>query len=96
LLLAADTFATAPAAEPEWCKLWEPFLQNTNEQGIWPADRTIMLRGTSKRVKKVVDKMRLPAVVRLSRSFLDARNGTKRAKLHFVLRQLEAMTVRVW
>ena len=93
LLLAADAFAAAPAAEPEWCKLWEPFLQNTNEQGIWPADRTIMLRRTSKRVKEVVDKMRLPAVVRLSRSFWDdARNGTDKAKLEFVLRQLAAMT----
>jgi hypothetical protein len=94
LLLAADAFAAAPAAEPEWCKLWEPFLQNTNEQGIWPACRTIMLGRTSKRVKKVVDKMRLPAVVRLSRSFRDARNGTKRAKLQFVFMQLAAITAR--
>jgi hypothetical protein len=38
-----------------------------------------MLRRTSKRVKEVVDKMRLPAVVRLSRSFWDAtRNGTEK------------------
>jgi hypothetical protein len=35
----------------------------------WPSCRTIMLRRTSKRVNKAVDKMRLPAVVRLSRSF---------------------------
>ena len=34
----------------------------------WAAGRTIMLRKTSKRVKEVVDKMRLPAVIRLSRS----------------------------
>jgi Leucine-rich repeat (LRR) protein len=95
LLLAADAFDAAPAAEPDWCTLWEPILQNTNEQGIWPADRTIMLRRTSKRVKEVVDKMRLPAVVRLRRSFWDdARNGTEKAKLEFVLRQLAAMTVR--
>jgi Ran GTPase-activating protein (RanGAP) involved in mRNA processing and transport len=54
-----------------------------------------MLRRTSKRVKEVVDKMRLPAVVRLSRSFWDdTHNGTKEAKLQFVLRQLAAMTVR--
>ena len=54
-----------------------------------------MLRRTSKRVKEAVDKMRLPAVVRLSRSFWgDARNGTKEAKLEFVLRQLAAMTAR--
>ena len=54
-----------------------------------------MLRRTSKRVKEVVDKMRLPAVVRLSRSFWDdARNGTDKAKLEFVLRQLAAMAAR--
>jgi hypothetical protein len=54
-----------------------------------------MLRRTSKRVKEVVDKIRLPAVVRLSRSFWDdARNGMQKAKLEFVLRQLAAMTAR--
>jgi hypothetical protein len=50
---------------------------------------------TSKRVKEVVDKMRLPAVVRLSRSFWDAaRNGTGKDKRQFVLRQLTFMTAR--
>jgi len=54
-----------------------------------------MLRMTSKRVKEVVDKMRLLAVVRLSRSFWgDARNGTAAKKRHFVLRQLAAMTAQ--
>ena len=53
-----------------------------------------MLRRTSKRVKEVVDKMCLPAVVRLSKSFSDdARNGTATAKRQFVLSQLEVMTV---
>ncbi len=52
-----------------------------------------MLRRTSKRVKEVVDKMRLPAVVRLSRSFWnDARNSTTAEKLQFVMRQLTLMT----
>ena len=52
-----------------------------------------MLRRTSKRVKEVVDKMRLPAVVRLSRSFWnDARNGTAAKKLESVMRQLPLMT----
>jgi hypothetical protein len=54
-----------------------------------------MLRRTSKRVKEVVDKMRLPAVVRLSRSFWDdARNGTEQSKRQFVLRQLTGMSAR--
>jgi hypothetical protein len=84
LLLAADAFAAALGAVPaeDWCR-------------TWAACRTIMLRRTSKRVKEAVDKMRLPAVVRLSRSFwYDARNGTNRAKLEFVLRELAAMTRR--
>jgi hypothetical protein len=52
LLLAADAFAAALGAVPaeDWCR-------------TWGAGRTIMLRRTSKRVKEVVDKMRLPAVV---------------------------------
>jgi hypothetical protein len=66
-LLAADLFAAVLGAIPaeDWGR-------------TWAAGRTIMLRRTSKRVKEVVDKMRLPAVVRLSRSFWDdARDGTK-------------------
>jgi hypothetical protein len=84
LLLAADAFVAALGAVPaeDWCR-------------TWAAGRTIMLRRTSKRVKEVVDKMRLPAVVRLSRSFWDdARNGTGEAKLEFVFRQLAALTAR--
>jgi Ran GTPase-activating protein (RanGAP) involved in mRNA processing and transport len=79
LLLAADApFAAALEAIPaeDWGR-------------TWAAGRTIMLRRTSKRVKEVVDKMRLPAVVRLSRSFWDdARNGTADEKLQLVMRQL--------
>jgi hypothetical protein len=85
LLLAADAFAAALGAVPaeDWCR-------------TWAAGRTIMLRRTSKRVEEVVDKMRLPAVVRLSRSFWDdTRNGWKGPKLHFVLRQLAAMVARL-
>jgi hypothetical protein len=86
LLLAADApFATALEAIPaeDWCR-------------TWAAGRTIMLRMTSKRVKEVVDKIRLPAVVRLSRSFWDdARNGTAAEKLHMVMRQLVVVDSRV-
>ncbi len=83
-LLAADAFVAALGAVPaeDWCR-------------TWAADRTIMLTRTSKKVKEAVDKMRLPAVVRLSRSFWDdASNGTKEAKLEFVLRKLAAITAR--
>ena len=83
MLLAADApFAAALEAIPaeDWCR-------------TWTAGRTIMLRRTSKKVKEVVDKMRLPAVVRLSRSFWDdARNGTAAEKLQFVMRQLALMS----
>jgi hypothetical protein len=83
-LIAADYFAAALGALPpdDWSR-------------TWAAVRTIMLRRTSKRVKEVVDKMRLPAVVRLSRSFWDAaRNGTYQDKRQFVLRQLTFMSAR--
>jgi len=75
-------FVAALGAVPaeDWCR-------------TWAAGRTIMMRRTSKRVKEAVDKMHLPAVVRLSRSFwCDARNGTGEAKLEFVFMKLEAMT----
>jgi hypothetical protein len=57
-LLAAGAFTAALAGVPaeDWCR-------------TWPADTTIMLRETSKTAKQTVDKMRLPADVRLSRSF---------------------------
>ena len=59
------------------------------------AVRTIMLRRTSKRLKEVVDKMCLSAVVRLSRSFWDdVRNDTADEKIKFVKRQLVVVTVR--
>jgi Ran GTPase-activating protein (RanGAP) involved in mRNA processing and transport len=83
LLLAADApFAAALEAIPaeDWGR-------------TWAAGRTIMLRRTAKRVKEIVDKMRLPAVVRLSMSFWgDARNGTDAEKLQLVMRQLTLMT----
>ena len=82
-LVAADApFAAALTTIPaeDWCR-------------TGAAGRTVMLRRTSKRVKEAVDEMRLSAVVRLSRSFWDDHcNGTEKAKVEFVLRQLAAMT----
>ena len=79
-----NAFTAALEAVPaeDWCR-------------TWAAGRTIMLRGTSNRIKEVVDKMRLPAVVRLCRSvWRDSRNGTEKAKLECVLRQFAALTAR--
>jgi len=58
----------------------------------WPAGRTIMLRSTSKGVKDVVDKMRLPAVVRLARGFWNKTGNTADQKLEIAMRQLLFMT----
>jgi hypothetical protein len=83
-LLAPNSFAAALGAIPaeDWCR-------------TWAAGRTIMLRKTSKRVKELVDKMRLPTVVRLTWSFWhDARNGTTAEKLQFLMRQLTALTAQ--
>jgi hypothetical protein len=83
-VLAADAFAAALDIVPaeDWCR-------------TWAAGRTIMLRCTSKKVKEVVDKIRLPAVVRLSRSFWDdTRNDTTDEKLQFVMTQIVVLTAR--
>jgi hypothetical protein len=78
-LLAADApFAAALEAIPaeDWCR-------------TWAAGRTIMLRRTSKSVKEVVDKMLLPAVVRLIRKFITHLDQ----ELHeTAMRQLPLMT----
>jgi hypothetical protein len=87
LLLAADnTFAVALGTIP-----WSPFSNDWCR--TWAADRTIMLRSTSKIFKGVVDKLRLPAAICLSSSFWkDARNGTAAEKLQFVMRQLTTLS----
>jgi Ran GTPase-activating protein (RanGAP) involved in mRNA processing and transport len=55
----------------------------------WPADRTIMLRMTSKQIKKIIDNMRLPVVVHLNMSFWNkSGNGAVNKNLEFVTRQL--------
>jgi hypothetical protein len=78
-LFAANFFPAALGSIPG--ELWEIFLMNST----WAADRTIMLKMTSKRVKEAVDKARPPAVVCLSRRFW---GGTSAVKLHFVVRKL--------
>ena len=83
MLLSVDTpFVAVLGTVPteDWCR-------------TWVTDRTIMLRMTLKRVKEVVDKIRLPVVVRLNRSFWDdTRNVTSAEKIKFTMRQLTLMT----
>ncbi len=83
--LLVDIFAACltimPAAD-NWCR-------------TWAADRTVMLRMTSKRFKELVDKLRPPVVVRWRMSFLqDERKGTAAEKLKLVFRQLAALSAR--
>ena len=88
---ASDYAASVARAADAFPAAREPFLVTTVQD--LRAVRTILLRRTSERVKVVVDKMRLPAVVRLSRSFCgDARNDTEKEKRQFVLRQLMGMS----
>jgi hypothetical protein len=80
--LAADAFAAALTAIP--AEDWDR---------TWAADRTIMLRMTSKRVKEAVSKLRPPAVVKVSKAFReDARNGTAAERLQHILGQLEKLS----
>jgi Ran GTPase-activating protein (RanGAP) involved in mRNA processing and transport len=70
----------------------------------WAANRTSMLRMTSRRVKDAVDKICPPAVVKLSRTFRgEVEQDTMRVKflplnaadrVHHILTQLETMTSR--
>ena len=62
--LGSLVLSGAPPYDP--CLL-EPILLNRN----WAAERTLMLRRTSKKVKEIVDKMRPSAVVCLNRIFWD-------------------------
>ena len=90
---ASDYAASVARAADAFPAAREPFLVTTVQD--LRAVRTILLRRTSERVKVVVDKMRMPAIVRLSRSFSDdARNGTAAEKLHIVMRQLAVATAR--
>ena len=78
----SDAFSAALVAIPadDWCR-------------TWAADRTMLLRMTSKGVKEVVDKLRPPAAVKVSKAFrADARHGTAAEQLQHILRQLKKMT----
>jgi len=85
---------TRPATQTQQCLLAASLEAIPAEDWVrtWPAGRTIMLRSTSKGVKDVVDKMRLPAVVRLARGFWNKTGNTADQKLEIAMRQLLFMT----
>lgn len=54
----------------------------------WPADRTIMLSKTSKKIRNIINIMRIPAHVQLNWKYF---NDSK-IKLEFIMMQLQKMT----
>jgi hypothetical protein len=92
--LSVDAFPAVLGSLP--LELWEIFIMNST----WAADRTIMLRMTSKRVKELVDKMSPTVVVCWRRSFMEEEwyelrvNGTAAEKLLLVFRQLAVLSAR--
>ena len=59
----------------------------------WPADRTIMLSKTSKKIKNIINKMRIPVHVQWDWKFFnDSQNGTAEVKLNFIMMQLNKIT----
>ena len=75
-LRAAGVFTDALAAVPsdDWCR-------------NWAADRTVMLRMTSKKVQDAVDRLRPPTVVKLNSTFWRRNEAEKN------MTELEKMTV---
>lgn len=59
----------------------------------WPANRTIMLSKTSKKIKNIINKMCIPAIIQLNWKFFnDSHNGsgyTSEVKLNFIMTQLQ-------
>jgi Ran GTPase-activating protein (RanGAP) involved in mRNA processing and transport len=81
ILLKSGVFAAALEAVPadDWGRTWAD-------------NRTIMLRMTSKQIKEIIDKMRLPVVVHLNMSFWNKiYNGTFNEKRQLVIRHLEVL-----
>jgi len=68
----------------------------------WPADRTIMLSMTSKKIRDIINKMRIPAIVQLNWKFWNVSQNetdspekvvyTQEIKVDFVMTQLKKMT----
>jgi len=54
----------------------------------WPADRTIMLSKTSKKIKNIINKMRIPAHIQLNLKFFNV----SEVKVDFIMTQLKKMT----
>jgi len=80
--LCSNAFAIALQTVPaeDWCR-------------TWPADRTIMLSKTSKKIKNIIDKMYLPVDVHRSCAFWnDSCNCNTENKLDFMMKRLKIMT----
>ena len=59
----------------------------------WPADRTIMLSMTTKKIRDIINKINIPAIVCLKWQFWsDQHNGSTEVKLEFITKQLITKT----
>lgn len=58
----------------------------------WPASRTIMLSKTSKKIKNIINKMRIPAHVQWNWKFFNDSHNVTEEKLNFIMIQLNKMT----
>jgi Ran GTPase-activating protein (RanGAP) involved in mRNA processing and transport len=54
----------------------------------WPANRTIMLSKTSKKIKNIINKMRIPVHIQLNLKFFNV----SEVKVNFIMMQLQKMT----
>jgi Leucine-rich repeat (LRR) protein len=59
----------------------------------WPADRTIMLSMTSKKIRNIINKMNIPAIVHWKWKFWsEPLNGSTEVKLKIIMTQLKQIT----
>ena len=76
-MLFAEVLRIVPATD--WCSTWD-------------ACRTIMLRGTSKKIKNVIDTIRPPTDVIVNMNFWkDICNGTANEKIQFVMKNVVSL-----
>jgi Leucine-rich repeat (LRR) protein len=79
--LCSNALATALETVPaeDWCR-------------SWPADRTIMLSKTSKKIKNIIDNMCLPVDVRINYRFWNDSRACIENKLDLMMMRLKIMT----
>ena len=63
----------------------------------WPADRTIMLSMTSKKIRDIINNMCIPAIVQWKWKFWsDPNNGSTEVKLNFIMTSLQLIRIIIY